>query len=162
MGEEARAQFSRRASLGSTFSSSYTSWTKPVVGRQQSDSCVPASSILDMWRKMGEVGEVFGWLSTIDKGTGRRTQARTSVRSMTSSSTSSKTLSSPMTTRRATAREAPGLLCRLTWPTAVWNPRIEVNLPSQILSLKAEGPLFQCIYCLFIFVRLGYIYNIRP
>jgi len=48
--EEARAQFSscsRRASLGS-FSSSYTSWTKPVMGRQQSDSCVPASSILDM------------------------------------------------------------------------------------------------------------------
>merc|ERR1712112_275383 len=31
-----------------SFSSSYTSWTQPVVGRQQSDSCVPASSILDM------------------------------------------------------------------------------------------------------------------
>jgi len=51
--EEARAQFSRRASLGSTFSSSYTSWTKPVVGRQQSDSCVPASSILDMAEEDG-------------------------------------------------------------------------------------------------------------
>jgi len=53
--EEARAQFSscsRRASLGS-FSSSYTSWTKPVMGRQQSDSCVPASSILDMAEEEG-------------------------------------------------------------------------------------------------------------
>ena len=38
---------SRRASLPS-LSSSYSSWTAPVVGRQVSDSCVPASSILDM------------------------------------------------------------------------------------------------------------------
>lgn len=38
---------SRRPSLAS-YSSSYTSWTQPVVGRQQSDSCVPPSSILDM------------------------------------------------------------------------------------------------------------------
>ena len=36
-----------RTSLA-TCSSSYTSWTQPVKGRQQSDSCVPASSILDM------------------------------------------------------------------------------------------------------------------
>merc|ERR1719154_852525 len=31
----------------SSFSSSYTSWAKPIVGHKISDSCVPASSILD-------------------------------------------------------------------------------------------------------------------
>eukprot|EP00092_Neocalanus_flemingeri_P008225 GFUD01008868.1.p1 GENE.GFUD01008868.1~~GFUD01008868.1.p1 ORF type:complete len:352 (-),score=105.08 GFUD01008868.1:186-1088(-) len=37
---------SRQPSL-STFSSSYTSWTKPIAGHKISDSCIPASSILD-------------------------------------------------------------------------------------------------------------------
>lgn len=49
------SSFSRQASLCS-FSSSYTSWTQPVVGRQQSDSCVPASSILDMPEDLAECG----------------------------------------------------------------------------------------------------------
>lgn len=32
----------------SSFSSSYTSWTKPLAGHKVSDSCVPNSSILDL------------------------------------------------------------------------------------------------------------------
>ena len=32
----------------SSYSSSYTSWTKPVAGHKVSDSCVPNSSILDI------------------------------------------------------------------------------------------------------------------
>jgi len=32
----------------SSFSSSYTSWTKPLAGHKLSDSCVPNSSILDL------------------------------------------------------------------------------------------------------------------
>ena len=32
----------------SSFSSSYTSWTKPIAGHKVSDSCVPNSSILDI------------------------------------------------------------------------------------------------------------------
>ena len=31
-----------------TFSSSYTSWTRPLAGHRVSDSCAPASSILDV------------------------------------------------------------------------------------------------------------------
>ena len=36
----------RRPSL-SRYSSSYTSWTRPVVGQENTDSCDPASNILD-------------------------------------------------------------------------------------------------------------------
>jgi len=42
------SSMSRQEASLTSFSSSYTSWTQPEVGRQQSDSCVPASSILDM------------------------------------------------------------------------------------------------------------------
>jgi hypothetical protein len=45
----------RSGSLGS-LSSSYTSWTQPVMGRQQSDSCEPASSILDRSPECGGPG----------------------------------------------------------------------------------------------------------
>jgi len=56
--EEGNSVSSCSISLGlSSFSSSYTSWTQPLVGKQLSDSCVPSSSILDMAEEILE-GEI--------------------------------------------------------------------------------------------------------
>ena len=52
------SELSRMPSF-SILSSSYTSWTKPIAGNKVSDSCFPASSILDKYEEDVKPGDIF-------------------------------------------------------------------------------------------------------